>query len=433
MSEKDFNEIMKENLKLEEELKQKVKLEEKMSTVLVEQQDRSVNFGVVGIGQAGGRIAEQFYNRGYDCVVLNTAMQDLSTLHVPESKKLFLDFALGGAAKDRDTGSAAVEEYTDIISEMLDENFQDSEILILATSGGGGSGSGGAEGMVRIMSAMGKPVVVIYVMPLTSEDTLAKHNAIQTLAQLSKMAKEDIINSLVVVDNAKIELIYPGLPMSKFWNVSNEAIVEPLHLFNMLSATPSDYTSLDSMDFVQTLLGGDCALYGMLEVEDFEEEDSIAAAIVQNLKTGLLADEFDLKQTRIAGVIITASKEILDQIPAANIEYGFSMLNKVCSDGTKVFRGLYDVPGQNTIRVYSMFSGLGLPEERVKELKLEAERHMEMFKKKEENRANNMLIDIGKTKAVSTSDQMYNRIKNKNSAMGKITRNSRRIVDKRRK
>lgn len=431
---KDFEDILKENEKLEEELKQKIKLEENMTTVLVEQKDRSVNFGVVGIGQAGSRIAEQFYNRGYDSVILNTAMQDLNLIKIPEKQKMFLDYALGGAAKDRDTGSAAVAEYADVILEMLKENFKDNEILVLATSGGGGSGSGGAENMVKIMSQLGKPVAVIYILPLSSEDTLAKHNSIQTLAQLSKMAKEDMVNSLIVVDNSKIELLHPGLSISKFWNVANQSIVEPIHLLNMLSATPSEYTSLDSMDFVSTLLGGDCALYGAIEVPDYLEEESIAAAIVQNLETGLLADDFDLKQTRTAGIIITASKEILDQIPAANMEYGFSMLNKICSDGTKVYRGIYEIPGQDTVRVYSMFSGLGLPEDRVKELKLEAERHMERLKNKEEFRASNMTIDIGKTQTASATDKMYNRIKNKNSPMGKIMKNSRKlVVDKRRK
>jgi cell division GTPase FtsZ len=433
MINKDFEDILRENEKLEKELQQKVKMEEHMTTVLVEQQDRSVNFGVVGIGQAGSRIAEQFYQRGYDCVVLNTAMQDLNLVKLPEKQKLFLDYALGGAAKDLTNGESAVAEYTDIILDMLKENFADNEILVLATSGGGGTGSGGAENLIRIMVQMGKPVVVIYILPLSSEDTLAKHNSIQTLARLSKMAKGDTINSLIVVDNAKIEVLHPGLPISKFWDVANEAIVEPLHLFNMLSATPSAYTSLDSMDFVSTLLGSDCSLYGTIDVKEYLEEESIASAIVQNLKTGLLADEFDLKQTRSAGIIITASKDILDQIPAANMEFGFSMLNKICSDGTKIYRGIYEIPGQNVLRVYSLFSGLGLPEERVQELKLEAERHMEILKNKEENRASNMTIDIGKTQVVSAADQMYNKIKSKNSAMGKIKRNSKRIIDRRRK
>ena len=77
-------------------------------------------------------------------------------------------------------------------------------------------------------------------------------------------------------------------------------------------------------------------------------------------------------------------------------------------------------------------SGEDAIEERVKELKAEAERHMELLKNKEDNRATNMTIDIGKTKVTTAADAIHNKIKAKNSAMGKIKSNSKRIIDRRR-
>lgn len=427
---KDPETIKKENKKLEEELRRP-----DMTVMLVEEddteQDRSVNAGIIGLGQCGSKIAEEFYERGYDAVVINTAMQDLKHIKLPEKQKLFLDHALGGAAKDLATGQAAAEEYAQEIMDHVKSYLEDNEIFIVATSGGGGSGSGGAETVIKILSQFDKPIVVIYVLPLTSEDTLAKHNTIQTLSKLAGMARDDAINSLMVVDNAKIDVLYPGLSMANFWKTANNAIVEPLHLFNKLSASPSEYTSLDPMDFAKVLLGGDCSLYGMIEVEDYLEEEAIAEAVYNNMENGLLASEFDLSQTRNVGVIITGSKEILEQIPATNMEYGFTMLNKVCSEGCSVFRGIYEVPGQDKLRVYSLLSGLGLPAERVKELKAEAERHMAKLQSKEDGRATNMNLDMGKTKAVSAADALHNKIKNKRSAMGKIKKQSKKIIDRR--
>ena len=227
---KSDKEIVEENAKLEKELKGA----KDMTVMLVEQQDRSINIGVVGVGQCGSKLAEEFYNRGYTAIAVNTAMQDLKPIQMPERQKLFLDYALGGAAKDLDTGAAAAEEYADSILQMLEDNFEDNEVLMLITSGGGGTGSGSAETMVKLMAQLDKPVTVVYVLPLSSEDTLAKHNSIQTLSRLAKLAKEDVINSLMVVDNAKIELLNPGKSMAEFWRTANEAIVEPLHLFNKL-------------------------------------------------------------------------------------------------------------------------------------------------------------------------------------------------------
>jgi len=87
-------------LKEKEELKKKKKAEEDMTVMVVEQQDRSVNIGVVGVGQCGSKLAEEFYGLGYPAVAINTAMQDLKHIAIPEGSKLFLDYALGGAAKD---------------------------------------------------------------------------------------------------------------------------------------------------------------------------------------------------------------------------------------------------------------------------------------------------------------------------------------------
>lgn len=427
-------EVIEENTKLENELKAKIEMEENdMTVMLVEQQDRSINVGVVGVGQCGSKLAEEFYKRGYSAVAINTALQDLQPINMPERQKLFIDYALGGAAKDLDIGQAAVEDYADVIFKYLQDNFEDNEVLMLITSGGGGTGSGSAETMVKLMAQLDKPITVIYVLPLASEDTLAKHNSIQTLSKLARLAKDDIVNSLMVVDNAKIDLMYPGESMANFWNIANEAIVEPLHLFNKLSSTPSSYTSLDPMDFTRIFVGtGDCALYGMIEIEDYLEDEAIAEAVITNMENGLLATEFDLKQTRSAGIIITASKEILEQLPATNIEYGFAMVNKICNEGTQVFRGVYEVPGQNTLKVYSLFSGLGLPEERIGELKAEAERHMASLKNKEDMRASNMNIDLGKTQAVSATDTLHKKITGRKSAMGQIKKNSKRIIDRRR-
>ena len=432
---KTDKEIVEENKQLENLLKGKNKKEEKPMTVtLVEQSDRSVNIGVVGVGQCGSKLAEEFYNRGYTSLVINTAMQDLKTIKMPEGLKLFLDYALGGAAKDLETGAAAAEEYAEQILSTMKETFVDNEVMMLITSGGGGSGSGSAETMVKLMAQLDKPITVLYVLPLASEDTLAKHNSIQTLSKLAKLAKDDVINSLMVVDNAKIEMLHPSESVSNFWKLANTDIVEPLHLFNQLSSTPSEYTSLDPMDFTRIFVGtGDCALYGMIEIEDYLEEEAIAEAVITNMENGLLASEFDLNQTRSAGVIVTASREILEKIPAANIEYGFAMVNKICSEGTQVFRGIYEIPGQDTVKVYSLFSGLGLPEERISELKAEAERHMARLKDKEDNRASNMNVDLGKTQGVSAADALHKKIKGRKSAMGKIKKNSKRVVDRRRK
>lgn len=456
---KSDREIVEENEKLEQTLKEKTTKNEQLKAILEErkamrkqqkeqnmtvmlaeeEQDRSLNIGIVGVGQCGSKIAQELYDRGYSTVAINTALQDLKHIKIPERQKLFLDYALGGAGKDLDTGREAAEQFSDEIFNHIADNTDECEVLMLCVGGGGGSGSGSATMMIDIMSQLGKPISVMYVLPMSTEDTLAKHNSICTLAELSKLAANDTINSLIVIDNAKIELILPGKSLSEFWSEANKCIVEPLHLFNMLSAQASEHISLDPTDFSRVFVGtGDCSLYGMIEIDDYlENEEAIAEAIVTNLEGNLLSSDFNLSETRSVGVIITGSKKVLAETPASHLEYGLAMLNKITNDGTRVFKGIYEMSDHpDTIRVYSWFSGLGLPSERILELKNEAEKHMKALQSKEDGRATNMNIDMGKTKAVSATDQMHRRIKNKNSAMGKLKRNSKnksKVVDRRRR
>jgi hypothetical protein len=236
------------------------------------------------------------------------------------------------------------------------------------------------------------------------------------------------------VDNSKIELLFAGASMADFWKQANGAIVEPLHLFNQLSALPSEHGSLDSMDFVRILTTGDCSLYGVTEVSQYEDESAIAEAMINSVKSGLLADNFDLTQARSAGVIITGTKAVLQKVSASALEYGFSMVSKICNDSLIIFRGVYETPGDDDVlHIYTFFSGLGLPEARVSELKREADKHSEVLKNKENNRAQSMNIDMGKTNTTSAADAMHKKIVAKNSPMGKLVQNARNVVDKRRR
>ena len=52
-------------LKEREDAKKKKVQEESMTVMMVEpKKDRAINFGVVGVGQCGGKIAKCFYDRG---------------------------------------------------------------------------------------------------------------------------------------------------------------------------------------------------------------------------------------------------------------------------------------------------------------------------------------------------------------------------------
>lgn len=410
------------------------KKEETMSLTLESEKDRSLKIGVVGVGQAGSRLCEQFHQFGYNVGVLNTALQDLKHIAVPERKKLFLEYGLGGAGKDMAIGSGAIEQHKDAIKQFLEaEVVADNDMLFLAVSGGGGTGSGSVEPMLGLLAGFGRPLGVIFVLPMNSDDAASKKNSLTTLARLAKMAATDVINTLIVVDNAKIESIYGGLSQAEFWKTANKAIVEPFHLFNSLTSQASAFTSLDPTDFGRIISYGDCSLYGMMEVENYTEETALAEAAVQSLEAGMLASGFDLKQAKVGGVLVVAKKEVLEQIPANNVNYLFHIISEK-TDNASIYKGIYAINSEkDSVKVYCWLAGLGLPVDRVNVLKQESATQAAKAEEKDKQRASSMSLDTGE-KNVSAAQAIHEKIKAKNSAFNKLTGNARGgIIDKRKK
>lgn len=393
--------------------------------------DRSINFGIVGSGQGGSRLAETFYKLGYDAVCINTASQDLKFIDIPESNKLLLDHGLGGAAKDLEIGKQAAEKYRDQIKELVGTQLADAQIFILTLSLGGGSGAGSCETLVDILNATGKPVCVITVLPMDSEGAQTKSNALQTLSKLSKFAQTKKISNLIVVDNAKIEAVYHDVGQMDFFSIANKAIVEPIDFFNTVSSMPSASKPLDPTEFAKLLIDGEgLTVYGTIKVFNYQEEDAIAESVIENLNGNLLAACFDLKQSRYVGVIVVANAEVWKKVTAASVNYALHLVEDQCGHPNEVFKGLYviDTP-EDCVMIYSMFSGLGLPSQRVEQLKKDTAQLGVATKSKDEQRNLTLNLDTGTDPAVSKVQEIKNKIAQKHSSFGKLTSSA--IIDRR--
>jgi len=108
-----------------------------------------------------------------------------------------------------------------------------------------------------------------------------------------------------------------------------------------------------------------------------------------------------------------------------------AMVNDQCGTPKGIFKGIYTVDSpDNTVKIYSMFSGLGLPDSRVTQLKKEAQTHMQAVKVKDDQRNLNLTLDTGTNETVSTAQKIKEKIAAKTSAFGKLTQG---VVDRRNK
>jgi len=343
--------------------------------------NRSVEFGFIGLGQAGGRIAaEATHLYQYQSIAINSTNTDLEKLEISPKKKLLLQYGLEGAGKNLSFGRRAVEENRDVILDFMRLHMTDGvEYSIGCYGNGGGSGGGGIVPLISIMRQSELPIGLICTLPLESEDTIAKQNCVRTLKQLDAI---DDISPIIIVDNEKISKKYPNLSISQFWKRANHDVIQTFHLFNMISSLNSEIHSYDMADHQMVLRAGGCMTMGKAQIEGHHSKEVLAENAKNAISTGLLADGFDLTTARRVGIILRATKKVLDRMKATDLDYIFNYIRDVIQAGG-IYRGVYSMEGQDErIQIYSIFGGLDFPRERLGQLIDETRREVEIVSQK---------------------------------------------------
>jgi len=391
----------------------------------------SYEFGVIGCGHAGSRIAESFYKLGYEAIALNTATQDLTHIDIPEENKLFLDIGIQGAARDLTRGENAAAQYREDIHDRIDKHLGSSSIIVLCSSMGGGSGAGSLSTVIELLQGVGKPIIVLAILPMVSEDVTAKSNSLETLSKLSQYAADGRIHNLIVVDNARIEAIYEGVSQMEFYSVANKAIVEPLDVFNKFSMKSSAVKPLDSAEFGTLLLNGEgLGIYGQVIVKNYEDEIAISAAVFDGLESNLLASGFNLKEAKYLGFMVIANSDVWKKIPAGAVNYAATMADETFGNPI-LFRGIYESDDkEDVVRVYSFATGLGLPKSRIDGLKKDVAVQQAVIKTKDEDRKKKLVLETEKDTTVSDVDKIKKRITSRKQGFGKLNE---MVVDRRRR
>lgn len=347
----------------------------------------------LGLGQGGGRVAHQFWQYGYRRVcAVNTAIADIQPLELPEERKITIG-AGGGAGGNPRMGAKIVEEHREDIYDLARSSFGAAfdRIMVTATAGGG-TGAGGVFEAIRISHDLinklelrrddpeDPQVGAIVALPKEADGKEAHSTAAETLKNLvglalgtpakkGKKGKPPKISPLIIIDNQRIDKLYPKTPTGQFWQRANHAVCSLFHLLNLVSAKESQYTSFDEKDFESILKSG-LVVFGSMPVQDWKRREGISVALRNNLAKNLLVGGVNIKTGKVAGCILVANKEILDtELNQENIDEGLSMLGRTIQGEGAVRHGIYvgnnEPPG---VVAYTMIGGLQAPAERIAQL-----------------------------------------------------------------
>ena len=342
----------------------------------------STRYAWLGGGQCGGRLVKSFYDLGYKKVLaVNTTHHDLDMLDIPEGQKFLMDIGEMGAGKDIERGEKAVHQCQQEILHLARQTLSTQVDHIMVCFGaGGGTGSGSVIGLINIakryaryigLQNPNKKVGVIMTLPTVGEASspLVAENAHTVATRLSELASAGEISPLIIVDNDKINKMYPGLTVKSFWPSINNTVAGLFDIFNRISALSSQYTSFDPVDYHSIIESGGCTIMGLTKVKKYDEKYAISEAVKKNLQKTLLAGGFDLSTAKLAGCIAVGGKSLMNNVSGLqdNINYAFDVLSEITGQAT-IHRGIYE-DDRESLRVYTIIGGLDSPTARLEELK----------------------------------------------------------------
>jgi len=332
------------------------------------------NFAFIGAGQGGSRIAAAFNAMGYSRVcAINTAQQDMVEIKIPEDNKLVIGG--GGAGKDPEKAAALYKGAKEDVLDLMRRSFGPAFDRVFVCAGaGGGTGAGTlfpivetARELLAALKIEDKGVGVIIALPKNAEGARVNANAYRVLSHAMELVDKGVVSPLIVLDNERIESIYPNLAVDPFWKTANKSVASLFHLFNTIAVKSSRYTSFDATDY-STLLNSGLIVFGATPIAKWDDPTDISYAVRDNIQKNLLAGGLDLGTGKVAGAIIIGGKSILEKVPQVNLDHGFEQLTRIMQSGSMVHRGVYRGRADNLV-VYTMIGGLDAPVDRIKELK----------------------------------------------------------------
>ena len=284
-------------------------------------------FGIIGLGQAGGNIANLFENKGYDTIYVNTSQEDLNT--IKGVHKLHVTGA-DGAAKDRKKVlQLAMESFGDIVQKI--ENIISQKYVVVIYSSSGGTGSGLSTPMLKYLTQIGKICIPVVILPDNDiESAKACENAYNACAELMSIQG---LGATFLLDNSRND---------KF--VINSKFVCELDSFINLKNS-SMYGNIDMAERKQMLSCPGIAVIGKLS-----KSRSTAPEVIESLHNGIYA-EIESKTAYYLG--ISTSNRSLDT-------------NSIVS----ALGGVYDTfLGVSEATTIAIVTGLQWPQKRILQFK----------------------------------------------------------------
>ncbi|MFC1910399.1 cell division protein FtsZ [Chloroflexota bacterium] len=336
---------------------------------------------IIGVGQCGNRIADEFARLGNraqrergakvitDAFAVDTdasAMGGLQFIRSHQDQRIVI-----GEAKTKSHGTGGLAElgsqifkedgYKVVDSLRRAKLFPETDAFLLIAGAAGGTGAGGIPVLAKIIKERyaDKPVYSVIVLPFEHEEAIDERNILNTAVCLKSIYS--VSDAVFLIDNERY--VAKGYSLAGNIAETNRLIAEPF--FSLLCAGEETKRKrigvhiLDAGGILQSLSGWTVIGYGMLKLRLITlpwDEVQNKGNQVMEIALSELSLTCDTKSAVKALCMVSAPAEemnidlvkylgerIHSLAPDATVRYGDYPFNKGSVDITLIFSGLRDV------------------------------------------------------------------------------------------
>lgn len=237
------------------------------------------SIGILGVGQAGGNIAEIASTLGFQAALINTNQRD-GLVNKKVERKYFVP-GYNGAGQDRTIGVRAVNDNYREIIDFVERSFKNIRLLFVAFSTDGGTGSGMSPLLIDLLLDQ-LPDVNIGAIAIVPDRNVLAGNRINATQCIEEISKIEGISSVFLVDNDQLRKQNPQSSKQQIYLSSNHQAMDAINNVLQITQKSSVYGNFDETDLMNILSTRGVTVISTATVTDARTTTDVASKIHQS-------------------------------------------------------------------------------------------------------------------------------------------------------
>lgn len=322
------------------------------------------SIGILGVGQAGGNIAEVASALGFQTALINTNQRD-GAVNTRVEKKYFVP-GFNGAGQDRSLGFRAVQENYREIIDFVSSSLKNIKLLLVAFSTDGGTGSGMSPLLIDLLIDQ-LPGIKVGAIAILPERNVLAGNRINTAECIEELSEIEAISSVFLVDNDQMRKMKPQSSKHEIYLSANHQTMEAISHLLKITKKSSFYGNFDETDLMNILETRGVTIISSAAITDAKTTSDVSTKVQISWANSIFCPVESQGVIR-AGLIYEGPENISKLINVPSI------FEKV-GEPLQLFEGTYISETDPTIT--TILAGLSFPTRRLSSIEESLEKNKE--------------------------------------------------------